>query len=179
MKRRRFVFIVIFGVVTMLLANCGVAVTTALTATLCDLVLPTPRASGVGVTAPPTPTIPHPELVLPTPETRGGVPVMSAPTATHHKLVLPTSGATGDSVTFTPAPTTPQPSDSGVGSASFNVTTSGGSTLEWTHLSSKNGDLPAPGEATQQTASLILDVDKDGVNDFVIGSRRGSPAMVW
>ncbi len=53
------------------------------------------------------------------------------------------------------------------------------SALEWTHLSSANGDLPAPSNATQQTASLILDVDKDGVNDFVIGSRRDSPAMVW
>jgi hypothetical protein len=49
----------------------------------------------------------------------------------------------------------------------------------WTHLSSANGDLPAPGDATQQTASLILDVDQDGVSDFVIGSRRDSPAMVW
>jgi len=35
---------------------------------------------------------------------------------------------------------------------------------QWTHLSSKNGDLPAPGPSTQQTASLILDIDKDGVN---------------
>jgi hypothetical protein len=53
------------------------------------------------------------------------------------------------------------------------------SALEWTHLSSANGDLPAPSNSTQQTASLILDVDKDGVSDFVIGSRRDSPALVW
>jgi hypothetical protein len=50
---------------------------------------------------------------------------------------------------------------------------------DWTHLSSKNGDLPAPGTATQQTASLILDVDRDGVNDFVIASRRSGVSMVW
>jgi hypothetical protein len=54
-----------------------------------------------------------------------------------------------------------------------------GSTIEWVHLSSATGDLPPPSNATQQTASLILDVDKDGLNDFVIGSRRAGPAMVW
>ncbi|MCK4471117.1 MAG: VCBS repeat-containing protein, partial [Anaerolineae bacterium] len=54
-----------------------------------------------------------------------------------------------------------------------------GSTIEWTHFSSATGDLPPPSNATQQTASLILDVDKDGLNDFVIGSRRAGPAMVW
>jgi hypothetical protein len=53
------------------------------------------------------------------------------------------------------------------------------SALEWTHLSSANGDLPAPSNATQQTASLILDVDKDGVSDFVIGSRAPGPSLVW
>ncbi len=51
--------------------------------------------------------------------------------------------------------------------------------LHWTHLSSPNGDLPAPSESTQQTASLILDVDRDGRNDFVIASRRAPPAVVW
>jgi hypothetical protein len=51
--------------------------------------------------------------------------------------------------------------------------------IQWTHLSSAEGDLPQPSNATQQTASLILDVDKDGIEDFVIGSRRKGPAMVW
>jgi len=50
---------------------------------------------------------------------------------------------------------------------------------EWTHLSSKNGDLPPPSNSTQQTASLVLDVDKDGIQDFVIGCREAGPAMVW
>jgi hypothetical protein len=50
---------------------------------------------------------------------------------------------------------------------------------QWTHLSSKNGDLPAPGPSTQQTASLILDIDKDGVNDFVIASRRAVNSVLW
>ncbi len=49
----------------------------------------------------------------------------------------------------------------------------------WLHLSTVEGDLPQPGASTQQTASLLLDVDRDGLNDFVIGARRAAPAMVW
>jgi hypothetical protein len=41
----------------------------------------------------------------------------------------------------------------------------------WTHLSSENGDLPVPGTSVQQTSCLVLDIDKDGLNDIVIGSR--------
>jgi hypothetical protein len=55
----------------------------------------------------------------------------------------------------------------------------GAGQVEWKHLSSKTGDLPAPGNSTQQTASLILDVDKDGVNDFVIAARQKAPSLVW
>ncbi len=52
--------------------------------------------------------------------------------------------------------------------------------LAWTHLSSTTGDLPVPYVSTQQTASLVLDIDQDGVNDFVIGSRQeGKPSLVW
>ncbi len=50
----------------------------------------------------------------------------------------------------------------------------------WTHLTSENGDIDPPSESTQQTASLILDIDKDGLNDLVIGARRSpGPSMVW
>lgn len=55
----------------------------------------------------------------------------------------------------------------------------GGQILTWRLVSSSTGDLPAPGSSTQQTAALILDVDRDGVNDFVIGARQGAPALVW
>ena len=51
--------------------------------------------------------------------------------------------------------------------------------IVWEHLSSKQGDLPSPDQTTSQTASLVLDVDKDGINDIVLGARRGPPAVVW
>lgn len=49
----------------------------------------------------------------------------------------------------------------------------------WKHLSSINGDLPAPTPGNQQTASLVLDIDKDGINDFVITERTQAPSVVW
>ncbi|MCI0621842.1 MAG: VCBS repeat-containing protein [Acidobacteria bacterium] len=49
--------------------------------------------------------------------------------------------------------------------------------IQWTHLSSSHGDLPAP-DVGSQVATLILDIDKDGVNDFVIAG-WGKPSMVW
>jgi FG-GAP-like repeat len=49
----------------------------------------------------------------------------------------------------------------------------------WTHLSSRAGDLPAPGASTEQTACLVLDIDQDGRNDIVITSRNAGAKMVW
>jgi hypothetical protein len=40
-------------------------------------------------------------------------------------------------------------------------------------------DIPEPGPSTEQTASLILDVDKDGINDFIIASRVTGPSVLW
>ena len=51
--------------------------------------------------------------------------------------------------------------------------------ITWTHLSSEIGDIPSPGPSIQQTASLILDVDMDGTNDFIIGSRKKGPSLLW
>jgi hypothetical protein len=54
------------------------------------------------------------------------------------------------------------------------------STASWEHLSSSRGDLPAPGESREQTASLLLDIDQDGILDIVIGIRKSPPpSMVW
>ena len=49
----------------------------------------------------------------------------------------------------------------------------------WKHLSTVNGDLPIPNAGKQQTSSMVLDVDKDGVNDFVITERTEAPSVVW
>ncbi len=50
---------------------------------------------------------------------------------------------------------------------------------EWKRLSSATGDLPAPGTAKQQTGCLVLDIDKNGLNDIVITSRETGASMVW
>jgi hypothetical protein len=49
----------------------------------------------------------------------------------------------------------------------------------WTRLSSKAGDLPPPGTSIWQTACLVLDVDKDGLNDIVVASRLEGSALSW
>jgi hypothetical protein len=49
----------------------------------------------------------------------------------------------------------------------------------WTRKSSTNGGLPAPSDGKQQTCCLILDIDRDGIDDFVIGERTRTPSVVW
>ncbi|MBI3416109.1 MAG: sugar phosphate isomerase/epimerase [Verrucomicrobia bacterium] len=51
--------------------------------------------------------------------------------------------------------------------------------IKWQQLSSKKGELPVPGESTQQTGSLVVDLDHDGVNDFVLSFRAKAPVLVW
>ena len=51
--------------------------------------------------------------------------------------------------------------------------------ISWNTLSSKNNQLPTPLGSDLQTASLILDIDKDGKNDFIIASRRAPNSVVW
>lgn len=51
--------------------------------------------------------------------------------------------------------------------------------LRWEHLSSSSGALPVPGESTEQTAAIVCDLDRDGLNDFVLGFRKTAPALVW
>lgn len=41
--------------------------------------------------------------------------------------------------------------------------------VSWVHLSSTTGDIPAP-DVGRQVAALIVDINQDGVNDFVIAS---------
>ncbi len=53
--------------------------------------------------------------------------------------------------------------------------------VEWTRLSSDDGDLEPPGTQPDQTVALTGDLSGDGVDDFVIGSRFGTegPTLVW
>ena len=51
--------------------------------------------------------------------------------------------------------------------------------VNWKLLSSSNGDIPNHSSGNQQTASLVVDVDKDGVNDFLITDRTTAPAVTW
>lgn len=51
--------------------------------------------------------------------------------------------------------------------------------IQWIHYSTENGDLTAPNSGNEQTASLVLDIDKDGIEDFVITERTAAPSVVW
>ncbi len=51
--------------------------------------------------------------------------------------------------------------------------------VNWLHLSTENGNLALPSDSTDQTAALVFDIDQDGDQDFVIGSRPPGPSVVW
>ena len=51
--------------------------------------------------------------------------------------------------------------------------------LSWQHIPSGSQQLPTPQTSNQQTASLILDIDKDSDKDFVIASRGAPKSVVW
>jgi hypothetical protein len=50
---------------------------------------------------------------------------------------------------------------------------------DWIRKSSTTGDLPAPNAGQEQTCSVVLDIDKDGIDDFVVGERTRTPSVVW
>ncbi|HMH34461.1 MAG TPA: hypothetical protein VK543_15595, partial [Puia sp.] len=50
---------------------------------------------------------------------------------------------------------------------------------QWKHLATDLGDIPLPWKSTEQTAALVADIDRDGVNDFVLACRKQAPALVW
>ena len=51
--------------------------------------------------------------------------------------------------------------------------------IAWLRKSSVTGDMPIPNDGKQQTCCMVLDIDKDGVNDFVVGERTQAPSVVW
>ena len=62
--------------------------------------------------------------------------------------------------------------------AAVGKASAGSGKIKWRHFSSMNGDIPGAGVG-RQAASLILDIDKDGVNDFVIAGWSDETSMVW
>ena len=51
--------------------------------------------------------------------------------------------------------------------------------VTWKHYSTENGDMPEPTPGKQQTASLVVDLNNDQINDFVITERTSAPSVVW
>jgi hypothetical protein len=51
--------------------------------------------------------------------------------------------------------------------------------IKWKHLSTVNGDLAVPNAGRQQTSTIVCDIDKDGVNDFVVSERTEAPSVLW
>jgi len=51
--------------------------------------------------------------------------------------------------------------------------------LSWQHISTATHDLPLPGPSTEQTGAVVADLDRSGVNGFVLSFRQTAPALVW
>ena len=51
--------------------------------------------------------------------------------------------------------------------------------FKWRHLSTATKDLEAPNTGKEQTSATVLDVDKDGINDFIITERTQTPSVIW
>lgn len=50
---------------------------------------------------------------------------------------------------------------------------------KWENHSSKDGTIPLTWKTTQQTASLAVDIDNDGIDEFVMCGRGQSPAIIY
>jgi hypothetical protein len=51
--------------------------------------------------------------------------------------------------------------------------------IQWQHLSTADGNIPLPWQSLEQTGALVADLNKDGLNDFVLSCRKQAPAVVW
>lgn len=51
--------------------------------------------------------------------------------------------------------------------------------IDWEYYSTKKGDLKVPNGSEQQTSCVVFDIDKDGINDFIVTERVKAPAVVW
>jgi sugar phosphate isomerase/epimerase len=50
---------------------------------------------------------------------------------------------------------------------------------KWEHISSEDGIIPLSWKNTKQTASLIFDIDNDGIDEFVMCGRGQTPAIIY
>ena len=51
--------------------------------------------------------------------------------------------------------------------------------IEWLHIDSNKAGIESPNGAEQQTSDVVFDIDKDGINDFIITERTEAPSVVW
>ncbi|MGL4632144.1 MAG: FG-GAP-like repeat-containing protein [Leadbetterella sp.] len=49
----------------------------------------------------------------------------------------------------------------------------------WEYMSTTNKKIPLSWSATQQTASLVLDIDNDGADEWIIAQRTGTPSLIY
>jgi hypothetical protein len=51
--------------------------------------------------------------------------------------------------------------------------------IQWEFKSTEKGDMEVPNGSDQQTSCAVFDIDKDGINDFIITERVKAPSVVW
>jgi len=51
--------------------------------------------------------------------------------------------------------------------------------IEWQHIDSKKTGIESPNSSSEQTSDVVFDIDKDGINDFIITERKEAPSVVW
>ncbi len=61
----------------------------------------------------------------------------------------------------------------------INQYTSFAQNISWRHLSTADGNIPLPWQSKEQTGALVADLNKDGLNDFVLSCRKQAPSLVW
>lgn len=52
-------------------------------------------------------------------------------------------------------------------------------TIKWEFFSTEEEDFEVPNGSEQQTSTAVFDIDKDGINDFIITERVKTPSVVW
>ncbi len=67
----------------------------------------------------------------------------------------------------------------GLAAAALLMAAENGREYSWKHLSSRNGEIEPPNGGKEQCSATVFDIDKDGVNDFVITERTAAPGVVW